>query len=133
MPFDPSDDPWWANPWPPRTSPAGGASYAYDWTDPFINARAAAFGPLGSAPAPSTAASLSAMAWHPPIFLNSGPSSVPDNPPATAWPPQLFSPGGVFGAGSSAALPTLGTPGASYTLARVGTEAPAAYAIPKSG
>jgi hypothetical protein len=115
MPFDPSDDPWWPNPWPPRTRPVGGASYPYDWTDPFINARAAAFGPLASAPAPSTAASLGAMALHPPIFLNNGPSSFPGNPSGTAWP-QPFSPGGLFGAGSSAAVPILGTPGASYTL-----------------
>jgi hypothetical protein len=34
MPFDPSDDTWWPNPWPPRTGPGGGTSYPYDWIDP---------------------------------------------------------------------------------------------------
>jgi hypothetical protein len=116
MPFDQSDDTWWPNPWPPRTGPGGGAPYPYDWTDPFINARAAALGPPASAPAPFTAAALGAMAWHPPIFLSNGPTSVPGNPSATAWPQQPVSPGGPFGAGSSASVPTTGAPVAPYTL-----------------
>jgi hypothetical protein len=95
MPFDPSDDyTWWPNPWPPRTGPAGGSSYPYDWTDPFINLRAATPNPFASAPDPFTAAALGAMAWHPPIFLNNGSTSVPSNLSATTWPQQPFSPAG---------------------------------------
>jgi SCP1.201-like deaminase len=144
MPFDSSDDDtWWPNHWPPRMDPAGGSSYPYDWTDPFINSRAATLNPVASAPAPFSAAQLGAMAWHPPIFLNGPSTFVPSNLPATAWPQQPFPPAGPnAGPGfvdapawppqsipapfagppfdvsvRDAAVPTtLGTPGATHTL-----------------
>jgi hypothetical protein len=95
MPFDPSDDDgWWPNPWPPQSGPGGGASYPYDWTDPFINSRTATPNPVTSAPAPFTAAALGAMAWHPPIFLNGPSATAPSDFTASTWPQQPFSPGG---------------------------------------
>jgi hypothetical protein len=96
-----SDDAWWPSPWPPRNG-AFGSSYPNDWTDPFINLRAAGPNPSASAPAPFSAAQLGAMAWHPPIFpgdwstfssapwpqqsnLPAGPTSASD-PTAPDWP-----------------------------------------------
>ncbi len=95
MPFDPSiddDDAWWPNPWPPRRGPGGGAPYPNDWTDPFINSRAAGPNPVASVPAPFSAASLGAMAWHPPIFPGDWSTFVPNNFSAATWPPQPISP-----------------------------------------
>jgi hypothetical protein len=95
MPFDSSDDDaWWPNPWAPQSGPGGGASYPYDWTDPFINSRTAALNPVTSAPAPFSAAALGAMAWHPPIFLNGPAAAAPSDFTAGTWPQQPFLPGG---------------------------------------
>jgi len=117
MPFDPSDDDgWWPNPWAPQSGPGGGASYPYNWTDPFINSRTAIPNPVASAPAPFSAAALGAMAWHPPIFLSPDPSTwLP--PPATFPNP--------FGQSRPAvnALPTdFGTGGILGGLAKIAAE-----------
>jgi hypothetical protein len=78
--FDPNNT-WWPSPGWPRSGPLG-ASYPDDWTDPFLNPRPIA----PAAIAPFSAASLGAMAWHPPIFPGDWASSPPSNLPQTAWP-----------------------------------------------
>jgi hypothetical protein len=83
-----SDDAWWPNPWPPRNAAFGGTSYPSDWTDPFINLRAAAPNPFASAPAPFSAAQLGAMAWHPPIFPGDWSTFVPNILSTATWPQQ---------------------------------------------
>jgi hypothetical protein len=94
MPFDPSsDDVWRPYRGPLWNGPVSGQPYPVDWTDPFINLRASAPGPVANAPAPFSAAQLGAMAWHPPTFLNSlgqfplpapTPPSVPSIDPSAA-------------------------------------------------
>jgi hypothetical protein len=83
-----SDDAWWPSPWLPRNGAFGGTSYPNDWTDPFINLRAAAPNPFASVPAPFSAAQLGAMAWHPPIFPGDWSTFVPSIFSTVPWPQQ---------------------------------------------
>jgi hypothetical protein len=123
MPFDPSDDDgWWPNPWAPLSGPGG--AYPYNWTDPFINSRAAIPNPVASAPAPFSAAALGAMAWHPPIFLNGPSATAPGDFSASTWPQQPFLPGGSTTApvwppqSFLAPIAQLGLPGVPSSIGR---------------
>jgi hypothetical protein len=123
MPFDPSDDDgWWPNPWAPLSGPGG--AYPYNWTDPFINSRAAIPNPVASAPAPFSAAALGAMAWHPPIFLNGPAATAPGDFSASTWPQQPFLPGGSTTApvwppqSFLAPIAQLGLPGVPSSIGR---------------
>jgi hypothetical protein len=106
-----SDDAWWPNPWPPRNGPYDGTPYPNDWTDPFINLRAAAPNPFASAPAPFSAAQLGAKAWHPPLFPGDWSAFVPSLFSTAAWPQQSNPP-----AAPTSAFDSTTAPGWPYPL-----------------